>query len=71
MYTISNKKGQSVTRDSFRDALRVFGEKFGKRGILHACEVVEDSKLPGMFVWVWGAWSARGTFKDFEKIERF
>lgn len=70
MIMISNKKGQSITREHFREALREFGEKFGKRGILHACEVVEDSKIPGIFVWVWGAWSARGTFKELEAIQK-
>ena len=71
MYNITNRKGQGITREHFREALQEFGKRFGKRGILHACEVVEDSKLPGVFVWVWGAWSAHGTYKELEKIERF
>lgn len=70
MITISNNKGCALTRPTLKEALQEFGEKFGKRGILHACEVVEDSKMPGVFVWTWDSWAVRGTFKELEAIQK-
>ena len=46
MFTIRNKKGQCLTRATAQ--------------ILDICEVVEDPKISGLVMYVWGAKAAKG-----------
>lgn len=67
MYQVSNKKGSCLTRETLAEALAAWAEKYGKRGSLHACEVME-SPTNGFCTWVWGMWSMRGTFRALEEV---
>lgn len=62
MFTISNKKGQVLTRDSAQQALDDFKKRYNptKSQVLTICETTEDPKLPGIVVYTWGSKSAKG-----------
>lgn len=62
MFTISNKKGQCLTRATAQEALNDFKQEYKPTAaqILDICEVVEDPKLPGLVMYVWGAKAAKG-----------
>ena len=62
MFTISNKKGQCLTRATAQEALNDFKQVYKPTAaqVLDIREVVEDPKIPGSVLYVWGAKAAKG-----------
>ena len=62
MFTIRNKKGQCLTRATAQEALNDFKQIYKPTAaqVLDICEVVENPKLPGVVLYVWGAKAAKG-----------
>lgn len=62
MFTIRNKKGQCLTRATAQEALNDFKQTYKPTAVqvLDICEVVEDPKMPGLVMYVWGAKAAKG-----------
>lgn len=62
MFTIRDKKGRCLTRATAREALNDFKKEYKPTAarVLDICEVVEDPKMPGLVLYVWGAKAAKG-----------
>lgn len=62
MFTIRNKKGQCLTRETAQEALDDFKKEYKPSAaqILDICETVTDPKMPGLVLYVWGAKAANG-----------
>lgn len=62
MFTIRNKKGQCLTRTTAQEALNDFKKEYKPTAaqVLDICEVIEDPKMPGLVLYVWGGKAAKG-----------